>query len=37
MIVHVVDAPNPAWEEQAEVVGEVLHGVLVDGGRRPGW
>ena len=35
VIVHVVDASHPAWEDQAEVVGEVLHGVLADGGRVP--
>ena len=31
VIVHVVDASHPAWEQQAEVVGEVLHGLGVDG------
>jgi GTP-binding protein HflX len=31
VIVHVVDASHPAWEEQAEVVGEVLEGVAGDG------
>jgi len=35
VIVHVVDASHPAWEDQAEVVGEALHGVLADGGREP--
>jgi len=27
LIVHVVDASHPAWDLQAEVVGEVLHGL----------
>ncbi len=27
VVVHVVDASHPAWEEQAEVVGEALHGL----------
>jgi GTP-binding protein HflX len=31
VIVHVVDASHPAWEQQAEVVGEVLQGLGVDG------
>jgi len=31
----VVDASHPAWEDQAEVVGEVLAGVLADGGKEP--
>ena len=31
VIVHVVDASHPAWEQQAEVVGEALHGLGVDG------
>ncbi len=31
VIVHVVDASHPAWEEQAEVVGETLQGLLRDG------
>ena len=35
VVLHVVDASHPAWQEQAEVVGEVLHGVLADGGRAP--
>ncbi|MGA2384125.1 MAG: GTPase HflX [Gemmatimonadales bacterium] len=35
VIVHVVDASHPAWEDQAEVVGEVLAGVVADGGRAP--
>ena len=35
VIVHVVDASHPAWEDQAEVVGEVLAGVLADGGPAP--
>jgi len=30
VVVHVVDASHPAWEQQAEVVGEVLHGLGVD-------
>jgi GTP-binding protein HflX len=35
VIVHVVDASHPAWEDQADVVGEVLAGALADGvGRR---
>jgi GTPase len=33
VIVHVVDASHPAWVDQAEVVGEVLAGVLADGAR----
>ena len=37
VIVHVVDASHPAWEQQAEVVGEVLHGLAVPSdGRGPG-
>ena len=35
LIVHVVDASHPAWDLQAEVVGEVLHG-LADGGPSEG-
>jgi GTP-binding protein HflX len=35
VIVHVVDASHPAWEDQADVVGEVLAGVLADGGKEP--
>jgi GTP-binding protein HflX len=35
VIVHVVDASHPAWEDQAEVVGEALAGVLADGGPAP--
>jgi GTP-binding protein HflX len=31
VIVHVVDASHPAWEQQAEVVGEVLAGLREDG------
>jgi len=31
VIVHVVDASHPAWERQAEVVGEVLHELGVNG------
>ena len=31
VIVHVVDASHPAWEQQAEVVGEVLAGLVSDG------
>ncbi len=31
LIVHVVDVSHPAWEQQAEVVGEVLHGLVADG------
>jgi GTP-binding protein HflX len=31
VIVHVVDASHPAWEQQAEVVGEVLHGLMANG------
>ncbi len=31
VIVHVVDASHPAWLEQAEVVGEVLHGLGTNG------
>ena len=31
VIVHVVDASHPAWDLQAEVVGEVLHGLAPDG------
>ena len=33
VIVHVVDASHPAWEQQAEVVGEVLHELVADGSR----
>lgn len=33
VIVHVVDASHPAWEDQAEVVGEVLHRLIADGAR----
>jgi len=35
VIVHVVDASHPAWEDQADVVGEVLAGVLAAAGREP--
>ncbi|HTT67973.1 MAG TPA: GTPase HflX [Gemmatimonadales bacterium] len=31
VIVHVVDASHPAWEQQAEVVGEVLGSLVSDG------
>ena len=31
VIVHVVDVSHPAWDLQAEVVGEVLHGLGPDG------
>jgi GTP-binding protein HflX len=31
VIVHVVDASHPAWEQQAEVVGELLHDLVADG------
>jgi GTP-binding protein HflX len=31
VIVHVVDASHPAWEQQAEVVGEVLGGLVTNG------
>ena len=31
VIVHVVDASHPAWELQAEVVGEALHGMVAGG------
>ena len=36
VIVHVVDASHPAWEAQAEVVGEVLGGIVVgdEGGNE---
>jgi GTP-binding protein HflX len=33
VIVHVVDASHPAWEQQAEVVGEVLHGLVENGSK----
>jgi GTP-binding protein HflX len=31
VIVHVVDASHPAWEQQSEVVGEALSGLSVNG------
>jgi GTP-binding protein HflX len=31
VIVHVVDASHPAWEQQAEVVGEVVGGLVGNG------
>ena len=34
VIVHVVDASHPAWEDQAEVVGDVLAEVVAGGGAR---
>ncbi len=36
VIVHVVDASHPAWDLQAEVVMEVLHGLVADGGGGGG-
>ena len=36
VIVHVVDASHPAWEQQAEVVGEVLHGLGTNGAESQG-
>ena len=33
VIVHVVDASHPAWEQQAEVVGEALHGLVENGSK----
>jgi len=36
VIVHVVDASHPAWEEQAEVVGDVLAEVVSGGGSGAG-
>jgi len=35
VIVHVVDASHPAWEQQAEVVGEVLGHVLEERAASP--
>ena len=35
VILHVVDASHPAWEHQAEVVGEVLEQVGLDGAPQP--
>ena len=31
VIVHVVDASHAAWDLQAEVVGEALHGMVAEG------
>ncbi len=36
VVVHVVDASHPAWEQQAEVVGEVLHGLGTNGAEPRG-
>jgi GTP-binding protein HflX len=34
VLLHVIDASHPAWEEQALVVWEALDGAAVSGGRR---